>query len=86
MYHNLQHVMLTASFILLLAASNMTDKPVSQVRMPNWNRHYVVDIAVSLVLTFLLTKCRNTGFHYVMLSGAKRSRNIPGNGHLVLTQ
>ena len=30
-------------------------KPVSQVRMPNWNKHYVVDIVVLLALMFLTT-------------------------------
>ena len=51
--------------------------------MPNWNKHYVVDIAMSFALMCFKSSYCNTGFQHVMLSGAKRSRNIPGNGHLV---
>ena len=51
--------------------------------MPNWNKHYVVDIAVSLVLTFLLTKYPQ---HRLPTCHPEQRRRIPGNGHPVITQ
>ena len=33
----------------------LTGKAVAHVRMPNWKKHYVADIAVSLALMFLTT-------------------------------